>query len=518
MKSIKKPLNQLLSIFQLHKSYYLFVLLSTLFVALFFTSTDFLTIPFHTVKDVCILFLQWFIVAFCLFFVMLLLSLNSYLFLLLMPLLTFISALLAYFRFTMNAALTPMILDAAMDNDITTSAQLVSSGLLVYVVLSVFISLLLVYFRFKLGKIKNKRTLLFTGISGMLLIMNINSFNRPISERIPFNIYYTISKYNNEKQSVNEKRTKLTDGVACIDGKPITVVFVLGESLRPDHLGLNGYARNTTPLLSKEHIISFPGVYTEYTYTNRSIPHILTRADSIHPDRAYTEESFISLFNASNFYTVWLANQESAQTYSYFMHECDSLFYANIEKSSYVFDNWVDGSLLPLFDNALKSPDQKRLVILHTIGSHWWYNSHYTDQFAVYQPTTKSKIISSCTTEEMINSYDNTILYTDYFLKELIDRLKNERAILIYLSDHGEALGEDGIWLHAAESAYTHTTACMVWMSEQYKSDYPERYEEALKNREKRMRTDFLFHSLLDAAGIDSHYKEPSLSIFTSEK
>ena len=65
------------------------------------------------------------------------------------------------------------------------------------------------------------------------------------------------------------------------------------------------------------------------------------------------------------------------------MHECDSLFYANIEKSSIVFDKWVDESLFPLFDSALKSAADKTLIILHTIGSHWWYNSHYTDSLPV---------------------------------------------------------------------------------------------------------------------------------------
>lgn len=312
---------------------------------------------------------------------------------------------------------------------------------------------------------------------------------------------------------ISEKRIDLTEGIRCGD-EEVTVVFVLGESLRPDHLGLNGYERNTTPLLSREDMISFPFIYTEQTYTNRSVPHLLTRADSTDYARAYTEKSFISLFNACDFYTVWLANQEAADTYVYFMNECDSLFHINIEKSSYVFDKWVDGDLLPLFDNALSVDKGKKLIVLHTIGSHWWYNSHFTDAFARFQPVVKSKVISSCTREEMINSYDNTVLYTDYFLHELIGRLKDKNAILIYQSDHGEALGEEGVWLHAAETPYTHMAAGLVWMSPIYKEKHRGSYERAKENSLKRFRTDYLYHSILDAAGIGSEYLEESLSIF----
>ena len=124
MKSIKIPLNRLSGLLNIHKRYYLFVCLSTLFIALMFTSTDFLTIPVNSFNVVCILFMQWIVVTLSLFFVMLILSVNRYIFLFLMPLLTLVSAVLAYFRYTINATLTPMLLDAALDNDLGTSAQL----------------------------------------------------------------------------------------------------------------------------------------------------------------------------------------------------------------------------------------------------------------------------------------------------------------------------------------------------------------------------------------------------------
>lgn len=162
MKSIKSPLKRLSGLLNIHKRYYLFVCLSTLFIALMFTSTDFLTIPVNSFKDVCILFMQWIVVTLSLFFAMLILSVNRYIFLFLMPLLTLVSAVLAYFRYTINATLTPMLLDAALDNDLGTSAQLVSGGLILFLLAALLLSAGLVYLRFKLGFIQYKPGILLT--------------------------------------------------------------------------------------------------------------------------------------------------------------------------------------------------------------------------------------------------------------------------------------------------------------------------------------------------------------------
>ena len=188
MKSIKSPLNRLSGLLNIHKRYYLFVCLSTLFIALMFTSTDFLTIPVNSFKDVCILFMQWIVVTLSLFFVMLILSVNRYIFLFLMPLLTLVSAVLAYFRYTINATLTPMLLDAALDNDLGTSAQLVSGGLILFLLAALLLSAGLVYLRFKLGFIQNKPGILLTGVAGMFFFTNVSAFQRPISEIPPHKV------------------------------------------------------------------------------------------------------------------------------------------------------------------------------------------------------------------------------------------------------------------------------------------------------------------------------------------
>lgn len=487
-------------------------LCAALFLSLAFTSADFVTMPVQSAKDGLIVGLQWGVLSAALFFLMLFLASWKWLFAVVFPLLTLASAALAYFRYSMNAVLTPMILDAALDNDGRTSADLVSPSLLALLTVSLAAAAFLVRYRWKKVEWPHPWLSLAAGWAGLLAIHGVDALQRPVSERIPFNLYYTTARYLAEKQELSGERADLSQGAVCREDS-LTVVLVIGESLRPDHLGINGYERNTTPCLAEEDVISLPNVYAEQTYTMRSIPHLLTRADSSDYGRAYREKSFVHVFNHCGFTSYWLGNQEPAETFVYFMNECDTLRYANIHKSVYVYDDWLDGDLLPLLDRALAGPDSRRLIILHTIGSHWWYNSHFTEAAAKFRPVVRSRVISSCTPEEMVNSYDNTVVYTDWFLAEVIRRLKDRKAILFFQSDHGEALGEGGAWLHASETPEAHRAAGFLWMSPAYKAAYPAYYRNAVRNRTKKVRTDYLFPSILDAAGIDSDYKDTSLSI-----
>lgn len=492
-----------------------FITVVSLFIGVFFTATDFVTIPFAGFKDCLELFKQWVILYFALWLLVYLSAINRYVFgtmcLAVIPL----ASLLAYFRYTMHTTFTPMILDAALDNDFRITAELVSPGLVLFVVFCTLAAVGFIIYRAKRITVRNGVVHLIVSVLLLAVTVNIPRVRKPLSERIPFNIYFVTARYFSEKSEIKKERPPFPGNITLEDkNRDLTVVFVIGESLRSDHLGLNGYNRNTTPRLNEEDIIPFPHIYSEHTHTNASLPHILTRADSIFPERAYNERSFVDLFKNGGFYTAWLANQEPANSYVYFMHECDTLIHANIDKSSYVFDKWVDGDLLPLMDTCLKRENPRKLIILHTIGSHWYYNSHFPDEFQQYSPVTKSKVVSANTPEEMINSYDNTVLYTDYFSYEIINRLRNKNAVLFYLSDHGEALGENGIWLHAADAHVIHCTACWIWMSPQYKEANPEKYDVLQRNKEKSYRTDFLFHTILEAAGIQSDAVNRQFSLF----
>ena len=499
--------------------YFGFVLTATLFIGICFTSADFIRQPFHEFKDFIAIFLQWIILLFAAGAIVYLISINKYVFLVSYPLICILSSILAYFRYTSGTIFTTMILDATLYNDVQTSMDMITPMLILWVIFSLMVSVLLVIYRMKKMNVYKPYIHWIVSILFFLAVFNIQRIKNPVSERIPFNLYFITSRYFSEKQEIHKERASLSENIVCPRDDELIVTLVIGESLRPDHLGFNGYHRNTTPYLSNEDIISFPNIYSEDTYTNVSLPHILTRADSISPERAYSERSFIDLFNHCGFYSAWLANQEPAKSYVYFMHECDTLILANINRSSYVFDyKWVDMDLFPYFEQILQKQEKKKLIILHTIGSHWYYNAHYTDEFQKFNPITKSRIISSCTPEELINSYDNTILCTDYFLHHIIDQLRGKNAILFYLSDHGENLGEKGMWLHASDSSPAHNPACFVWMSSGYKESNSDKYTILRKNSGRRYRTDFLFHTITEAAGMKGGVIDHDFSLFKSSE
>ena len=487
----------------------------TLLYGLLFTLSEFIGSPIRDFSDFMTLSFQWSAITFATFGLICLIALGRVVFAMAFPVLTLLSTLLAYFRYTANVTLTPMVIDLAFVNDFRTNMEVVSWQLILCLVIGLLFSVLVVRYRWR--HVDTAYGWVYAVVAiGIIFITNelIPALRRPLSERMPYSIYYNLARYYDERAIVAEDRnTFVQPAVATCD--TLTVVMVIGESLRADHLQLNGYHRETTPYLSHEkNVVSLKNVYTEPCFTHVSVPHMLTRADSLHPERAYEEQSFVSVFKKAGFGTAWIANQESVDTYVYFMNECDTLIYANSGKSMYVFDEWLDGDLLPHLRRELRDMPQLKLVILHTIGSHWWYDAHYTDDFKKFVPTIKSRVISSNTREEMINSYDNTVLYTDYIMKAIIDEIREENSILFFLSDHGECLGEDGFYTHGSDRPELHYPAAFVWYSDEYAMKNADKILNLRQNAARCYRSDYLFHSILDAAGVNTPYMDESYSIF----
>ena len=493
----------------------LFVFIITVAYALIFTLSEFSDSPYSNFHDFMVLAFQWVAIAVGTFGLLYLLSINKYIFAITFPLLIAFSTVLAYYRYTVNATLTPMTIELALINDLRTNMQVVSWQLVSLILLSLVVSVAIVWLRWK--KISFTRPYIHL-IVALGIIFMTNSFipqlKRPLTQRMPYSIYYNFKLYFEIRDVAAEHRETFTsESVANSDS--LVVVFVIGESLRNDHLQINGYERETTPyLMEEDNLVSLTDIYGAECFTHTSVPQIMTRADSANPQRAYDEQSFVTIFKDAGFRTTWIANQESVATYAYFMNECDTLIYVNGDKSVYTFDKWLDEDILPHLENELQDDNPTQLHILHSIGSHWWYNSHYTDEFERYTPVIKSRVVSSNTQEEMINSYDNTILYTDFFIKETIDLIRDKKSILIFLSDHGESLGEDGYYLHGADRPELHYPAAFVWYSDKYAQSFPDMIENLKDNSDKKYRSDYLFHSIIDAADITTKYIEPQLSIF----
>ncbi|HUW06954.1 MAG TPA: phosphoethanolamine transferase [Williamwhitmania sp.] len=484
----------------------LFVFAVTIFTGFAFTLSNYIHVPVDGMKDWILTIGHFQIVMLGCFTLYYFMAINKYLFAVVFPIEVLATSIIAYFAYFQNVSLTTSILDAALHNDLRTSLDLVTLPVLLFCASSLAISIVAVIFRFKFMSYKFKLIELIAVCIIGLSVFEVNQLRyKTVSHRLPFSIYYVSKKYVGELQNDSKPRVAVDTDAYCTTDT-ITVVLVIGEAARADHFQLNGYKRATNPLLSKLPVVSYPHIYSEWTHTNLSLAHFLTRSDSVNHEPSITECSFISIFNHCGFATTWIANQEPAPSYTPFVKEAKKVDYVNPSFSVYNYNKkWLDADDLPHLDQALNEAAPRKLIIIHTIGSHWWYNDHFTDSTTVFKPILETKNIVSASNDEIVNSYDNTIVYTDYFLSRVINRLSSLNACMIYLSDHGESLGENGKWLHAQDNEPEKHPACVLWFSKKYINQQPKKYAYIVANKNRRWRTDFVFHSILSIGDINSN-------------
>ena len=496
--------------------YLLWVVCATVWVTLFFILPDFSDNPISDIRTALTISAYLLALGGASFWLLYLLGLNRIVAWISLPILGIGGSIVSYYRVAFHATITPMIIDATIHTNAGTVAGVVSWQLFAWIAVNILIAVGFVFWRQKRIHLSYAWRHAIVALILLLVYYNANGRLRSsINQRYPYNIGYSLIEYCKEQQTITEDRNELSYEVVDLPDS-ITVIFVLGEAMRADHLSLNDYARPTTPLLlERSNLISFRNIYSEYTYTSTSVPHILSPADSIHPEWSSTHSSFIRTFNHNQFKSVWISNQDNGRTYSTFLHEADSIIFPNASKSSYVFDPWYDEQLLPHLDLFLSIEGARKIGILHMIGSHWYYDLHVPRKWQQFTPGTSNRIITNNSTEQIINSYDNTALYLDAFLDSIIQRVESTCAILIYLSDHGEALGENGNWLHAGDAEPLHHPACIVWYSNKYAELFPQKVEALQRNAQNSYRTDFLYYSILSAVGIQAEGNNPKVDIFS---
>ncbi len=288
-------------------------------------------------------------------------------------------------------------------------------------------------------------------------------------------------------------------------------IMVIGETSRRDHWTINGYHRNTSPNLSQnEKLISFKDVIAEWALTQKSVPIMLSQATISNFDRATTEKSIITAYKEAKFKTYWF----TAQAFDRFAGNIHII--ANDADVVRYFVRKYDAILLDAINNVfdeLKEKNEKLFIILHTKGSHFEFSKRYPPEFRKYPDSSELSW-----KEMLINRYDNTILYTDFFLSRLISILEAQNAVsaMLYVSDHGENLMDDDKKLqgHNFGNQYDSPIPMFFWYSDEYERIYPQKVINAKKNIEKKLGTINVFHSLADMGNIQFDELDKQLSFF----
>lgn len=352
--------------------------------------------------------------------------------------------------------------------------------------------------------------------------------HRKAPHRARLDNLYPINAFNNArfavhswKASKNYKRTSRDfnyHASSTRDPKqPEVYIFVIGETARAGNWGLYGYERNTTPRLSaRRDVIHFDDVLTQINATHKSVPLMLSPADALDFNQIYRQKSLITAFKQAGFRTAFISNQLHNGSFTdFFADEADCTQYLIALKNK---PHLHDDALLPVVDSLLRSGATKQLIVLHTYGSHFNYCERYPADCRVFTPDRISEI-NRKDRQAMINAYDNSIVATDRFLDQIIERLaqSGKTAAMLYLSDHGEDLLDDdrNRFLHASPvpTYYQLHVPFILWFSPQYAQQFPTEIQQARERHTTPFDSRVVFHTLLAIGGIDTDYRNDTLSL-----
>lgn len=475
-------------------------LLSALLFVVFYNATFFEAIfglvNFTSLKGVLfaanVSLVLWLLTSLVLSFIVL-----SYVFKPVLSVLFFVGASVAYFMDAYGVVIHRMMIQNVMETDVSESMGLLSGRLLLYWIgLGVLPSLLLLRVKVEFGSVKLElwrkvKFILLTFIGCLALIMSMSmdyaSFfrnHKNIRQMAnPLNVIYAGLSYATTNNHPIGVKPIGQDAVQSPFGKaqtkPTLFILVVGETARADHFGINGYKRDTTPMIAQQDIINFSRVTSCGTETAISVPCMfsaLGRRD-YSDAKAKAQEGLLDVLKHAGLWMLWRDNNSTCKG------ACDRIAYEDMQHLQ-VPDlcnehECFDEILLQQLDEKIAATNGSKVIVLHQKGSHGpdYYNRYPQDK-TYFTPVCKTNQLQHCSQAEVVNAFDNTIRYTDYFLNQTIEWLKRNSedysTALIYLSDHGESLGENHLYLHGMPYSIAPKEQKQVpffmWLSAEYKS------------------------------------------------
>ncbi len=373
---------------------------------------------------------------------------------------------------------------------------------------------------------------LVTGAGAMLSFQNISALMRNHREvrylATPVN-YIVALKQNLAGSSSpikSQPKTPIgTDAKAtprAAGSKPRLLVVVVGETVRAQNWGLNGYARHTNPELAQAGVINFPDMHACGSSTEVSLPCMFSPYGRHDYDekKIRSHQSLLHVLEHAGISTLWRDNQSGCKGV------CEGLQIDKLDDATTpglcADGRCMDEILLQDLAKQVSAKPGDRVVVLHQLGNHGpSYFQRYPAQYRRFAPTCDTPDLGKCSREQITNSYDNAILYTDHFLARTIATLRTMDGYdtaMIYLSDHGESLGEKGLYLHGMPYAIAPEEQTRVplvmWFSPGFVADRGINLECVHKRSTQRTEQDNLFPSVLGLMQVRTSVYDRSRDLF----
>ncbi len=311
--------------------------------------------------------------------------------------------------------------------------------------------------------------------------------------------------------------------------KPPLLVLVVGETARSQNFSINGYSRVTNPLLAKEQITSYTRVTSCGTSTAESLPCMFSHLNrSAFTSRRNDYENLLDVLQRAGYAVLWIDNQSGCKG------QCDRIPHvntANLKDPEHCSSGECRDTIMLARAEAEigKLPAERRtrgtVLVMHQMGSHGpAYFKRTSAEFKKFTPECTDTSLAQCEREHIVNAYDNTIVQTDFFLSRVITWLKSQEGThataMLYVSDHGESLGEKNIYLHGLPYRVAppeQTTVPMItWLSPQFEQRSRVSTQCLQSQRDKPLSHDHLFHSVLGMLSVKTSVYQSDLDILSA--
>jgi lipid A ethanolaminephosphotransferase len=341
----------------------------------------------------------------------------------------------------------------------------------------------------------------------------------------PFN--YICSSIRYYKKELFKKRPFVIldaePSLKTTEDQPRLVVMIVGETARASAFSLYGYERDTNPNLSKRtNLAVLNDVSSCGTATTVSLPCIFSakQRPDFNVSEAKITQNLIDLAQLAGYDVLWLENDGGCKDVCNRVPTKDMRQIGDEKLCS--SGGCYDEILFQGLEEKLSDLKQNTLIVLHMMGSHGpTYFERYPEQFQKFRPTCDTGDLKECTQQQIQNTYDNTILYTDYIIDQTIQKLENvssHQTALVYVSDHGESLGENHIYLHGLPYRIAPANQTKVPLLLWFSKDFATRNRIDINSLQKSAQArnlshDNLFHTMLDLLNVQSSVYQPSLDV-----